>query len=60
MKAAGKKDWTREINVMKGSQVTLHERSASHSEANHLPRQSGIKPGLAQIVIELRHPQNFQ
>jgi PEGA domain len=24
MKAAGKKDWTREINVMKGSQVTLH------------------------------------
>jgi hypothetical protein len=24
IKAAGKKDWTREINVMKGSQVTLH------------------------------------
>ena len=24
MKAAGKKDWTREISVMKGSQVTLH------------------------------------
>jgi len=24
IKSAGKKDWTREINVMKGSQVTLH------------------------------------
>jgi hypothetical protein len=24
MKAAGKKDWTREINVMKDSQVTPH------------------------------------
>jgi PEGA domain len=24
IKAVGKKDWTREINVMKGSQVTLH------------------------------------
>jgi len=67
IKSMGKKDWTREIEVMKGSQVNLHAVFVQHPERlrgfhaiKRLRRQARVSPSLAQIVIEFRHPKNFQ